>query len=93
MSKLNRRQFSKALAASGGIGMLGTGADARPQNERGGEPSRGWITDVEGVRVGHYTDTRRPTGCTAVLSTTRCAQGSTTMAPRQVNSRPSCSNP
>ena len=23
--------------------------------------------DVAGVRVGHYTDTRRPTGCTAIL--------------------------
>ena len=25
------------------------------------------MTDVAGVRVGHYTDPRRPTGCTAVL--------------------------
>ncbi|HYZ63393.1 MAG TPA: P1 family peptidase, partial [Acetobacteraceae bacterium] len=28
----------------------------------------GSITDVPGVRVGHYTDTRRPTGCTVVLT-------------------------
>ena len=28
----------------------------------------GWITDVEGVKVGHFTDQRRPTGCTVVLS-------------------------
>jgi L-aminopeptidase/D-esterase-like protein len=67
MLKLNRRQFSKALAASGGVGLLSAGLDAKPQNVSGAEPSRGWITDVEGVRVGHYTDTRRPTGCTAVL--------------------------
>ena len=26
------------------------------------------ITDVAGVRVGHCTDTRRPTGCTVVLA-------------------------
>jgi L-aminopeptidase/D-esterase-like protein len=26
-----------------------------------------WITDVEGIKVGHFTDTRRPTGCTVVL--------------------------
>ena len=26
------------------------------------------ITDVAGIRVGHYTDTRRPTGCTVVLA-------------------------
>ena len=34
-------------------------------------PSRtpaGSITRVRGIEVGHYTDTRRPTGCTAVLA-------------------------
>jgi L-aminopeptidase/D-esterase-like protein len=30
-------------------------------------PHRGTILDVGGVRVGHYTDTRRPTGCTVIL--------------------------
>ena len=28
----------------------------------------GAITDVAGIRVGHYTDPRRPTGCTVVLT-------------------------
>src|SRR5688572_5710767 len=28
----------------------------------------GGLTDVPGVSVGHYTDTRRPTGCTVVLT-------------------------
>ena len=28
----------------------------------------GSITDVAGLRVGHFTDTRRPTGCTVVLT-------------------------
>jgi L-aminopeptidase/D-esterase-like protein len=27
----------------------------------------GYITDVEGIRIGHFTDSRRPTGCTVVL--------------------------
>jgi L-aminopeptidase/D-esterase-like protein len=27
----------------------------------------GFITDVDGIRVGHFTDSRRPTGCTVVL--------------------------
>src|SRR5580704_2040883 len=27
----------------------------------------GYITDVGGIRVGHFTDTRRPTGCTVIL--------------------------
>ncbi|PYS05980.1 MAG: peptidase S58, partial [Acidobacteria bacterium] len=31
----------------------------RPQ-----QSSEGWITDVDGIKVGHFTDPRRPTGCT-----------------------------
>jgi L-aminopeptidase/D-esterase-like protein len=27
----------------------------------------GFITDVEGVKAGHFTDPRRPTGCTVIL--------------------------
>jgi L-aminopeptidase/D-esterase-like protein len=34
----------------------------------------GYITDVEGIRVGHFTDTRRPTGCTVIL----CEAGAVT---------------
>ncbi len=30
-------------------------------------PSSGSLTDVRGLRVGHFTETRRPTGCTVVL--------------------------
>ncbi len=33
----------------------------------GARSSVGGLTDVPGVRVGHFTDVRRPTGCTAVL--------------------------
>jgi len=36
--------------------------------------SDGFITDVQGIKVGHFTDTRRPTGCTVVL----CEQGAVT---------------
>ncbi len=31
------------------------------------EEPKGSITDVGGLRVGHYTETRRPTGCTVIL--------------------------
>src|SRR5262245_15635231 len=31
------------------------------QNERSA------ITDVSGIKVGHFTDSRRPTGCTVIL--------------------------
>jgi L-aminopeptidase/D-esterase-like protein len=30
--------------------------------------SAGAITDVAGIKVGHFTDSRRPTGCTVILS-------------------------
>ena len=29
---------------------------------------RGSLTDVRGLRVGHFTETRRPTGCTVILA-------------------------
>jgi L-aminopeptidase/D-esterase-like protein len=67
MVKLNRRQFNHALMASGGISALSPGLGAAQQSGRAAERSNGWITDVEGVRVGHWTDSRRPTGCTAIL--------------------------
>ncbi len=31
-------------------------------------PAHGCITDVAGIEVGHFTDTRRPTGCTVVIA-------------------------
>lgn len=31
-------------------------------------PASGAITDVAGIEVGHFSDTRRPTGCTVVLA-------------------------
>jgi L-aminopeptidase/D-esterase-like protein len=37
----------------------------------GGTPLRedhGSITDVAGIKVGHFTDSRRPTGCTVILT-------------------------
>ncbi len=57
---MNRRGFARALAA--GIGV--SSVSLRPGE---GEPSSAGLTDVAGVKVGHVTDTRRPTGCTVVL--------------------------
>ncbi|MBO0858753.1 MAG: P1 family peptidase [Chloracidobacterium sp.] len=37
------------------------------------QSERGSITDVAGIKVGHFTDTRRPTGCTVIL----CEDGAT----------------
>jgi L-aminopeptidase/D-esterase-like protein len=59
---VSRRQFLGAggatmLAASSGVAAEQAAASA----------SAGTFTDIGGVRVGHFTDTRRPTGCTAIL--------------------------
>jgi len=35
----------------------------------------GSLTDVRGLRVGHFTDSRRPTGCTVVLATDGAVAG------------------
>jgi L-aminopeptidase/D-esterase-like protein len=43
-------------------------AAARPQ-------PAGSLTDVPGLTVGHHTDTRRPTGCTAILFDPAAAAG------------------
>jgi L-aminopeptidase/D-esterase-like protein len=44
-----------------------------PQGQ--GAAAAGSLTDVAGIRVGHYTDTRRPTGCTAILFDSAAAAG------------------
>lgn len=38
-------------------------------------PYAGAITDVAGIEVGHYTETRRPTGCTVVLARSGAVAG------------------
>jgi L-aminopeptidase/D-esterase-like protein len=58
--ELTRRAFASTLAAVGLSRPL-TGSPARAQ------AAAGSLTDVPGLRVGHWTDTRRPTGCTAIL--------------------------
>jgi L-aminopeptidase/D-esterase-like protein len=57
---MNRRGFARALAAGIGLSPLSLRAGE-------GEQPAGGLTDVAGVKVGHFTDGRRPTGCTVVL--------------------------
>lgn len=67
---MNRRTFIGAA----GIGALTTrrllagSSIAQPARE-------GFITDVEGIKVGHFTDTRRPTGCTVILTESGAVAG------------------
>jgi L-aminopeptidase/D-esterase-like protein len=57
---MDRRGFATALV--GGIGFSSWSV-----RRSAAEPSAGGLTDVAGVKVGHFTDTRRPTGCTVVV--------------------------
>lgn len=39
-----------------------------PSEQTSRRSAHGSLTDVAGIEVGHWTDTRRPTGCTVVLT-------------------------
>src|ERR1041384_316299 len=56
---MNRRAFGQSIVA-GAIG------SSMPFS-KSPSAANGYITDVDGIRIGHFTDTRRPTGCTVVL--------------------------
>jgi L-aminopeptidase/D-esterase-like protein len=71
MSGMDRRSFSAVLAA----GAAGAWSAPARAGETPGQPAgsdraapSGGLTDVSGLRVGHFTDSRRPTGCTVVLA-------------------------
>jgi L-aminopeptidase/D-esterase-like protein len=66
MSDYTRREFGGSMA-----GWLAAGGLARAAQPASG----GSLTDVPGIRVGHFTHTDRPTGCTAILFDTAFAAG------------------
>jgi L-aminopeptidase/D-esterase-like protein len=57
---MNRRTFSKSLLVGAAAGSM--------RFEKTASTPDGFITDVAGVQVGHFTDARRPTGCTVILT-------------------------
>jgi L-aminopeptidase/D-esterase-like protein len=61
MGTISRRE---AIGALGGAAL---GARRGTPFGQSALPEAGALTDVGGLRVGHFTDTRRPTGCTAIL--------------------------
>lgn len=69
--EFTRREFGRALTATAVASPRG-GPKIRPSVQP--EPP-GSLTDVPGIKVGHYTDTRRPTGCTAILFDNAAAAG------------------
>ena len=65
---MNRREFARTLSA----GVALPPAMSAPQDA---PAATGSLTDVPGLKVGHFTDTRRPTGCTAILFDSASAAG------------------
>jgi L-aminopeptidase/D-esterase-like protein len=65
---MGRREFSAALAAGLSASWLRSGRTEEGRHMADSKvPSAGGLTDIPGIRVGHFTESRRPTGCTAVL--------------------------
>src|SRR5579862_4696285 len=62
---MERRDF---LAGSAAIAALGASVESSPTTAQTPPSSAGAITDVAGVKVGHYTDSRKPTGCTVIIT-------------------------
>lgn len=54
---INRREFTGIASSLPFI----------PGGSTSGSVMSGGLTDVPGVKVGHFTDSRRPTGCTAII--------------------------
>jgi L-aminopeptidase/D-esterase-like protein len=68
---VTRRAFARRLAAgaAGSTALIPVSAAAHAQDAVSTEADgpAGSLTDVAGIRVGHFTDPRRPTGCTVIL--------------------------
>jgi len=62
--KPTRRDMLRAGLATAGLSL--TGMEGFENAMKDGD-QKASITDVAGIKVGHYTDSRRPTGCTAIL--------------------------
>jgi L-aminopeptidase/D-esterase-like protein len=65
MTDFTRRDFGQALLAGGVLWRVPAEQSAASQPTA--SVSAGSLVDVPGIRVGHFTDSRRPTGCTAIL--------------------------
>jgi L-aminopeptidase/D-esterase-like protein len=71
MRKVGRRAFGQGLAALG----LAADSGVAMSTEAMDSKRRQSITDVEGLRVGHFTFGERPSGCTAVVGDAPFAAG------------------
>src|SRR3984957_20929307 len=76
---MRRRDFHRNVLAAAGSALFGGAAVAHAGGAKfvdalgefdalSPDAPAGSLTDVEGLTVGHWTDTRRPTGCTVVIA-------------------------
>ncbi len=72
MRKTTRRDILRGGLAATSFAVINEGESAMISNHPS-QNERGAITDVAGIKVGHFTDSRRPTGCTVIL----CEEGAT----------------
>jgi L-aminopeptidase/D-esterase-like protein len=63
MSRINRRDFSRAVTTSLGLSLTEAAFSAKS----GILLSQGSITDVDGLKAGHFTHSGRRTGCTMIV--------------------------
>lgn len=79
---MDRRDFNRALLAATGGALFSNRSSLNamtPDAHKLDLPpiatatNAGSLTDVEGLKVGHWTESRRPTGCTVVI----CEKGAT----------------
>ena len=59
---MNRRALLRYGVQGASVAFLDPSVSASQSS-----PQAGSITDVAGIKVGHFTETRRPTGCTVIL--------------------------
>ncbi|MBC2887045.1 P1 family peptidase [Ochrobactrum sp. CM-21-5] len=65
---MDRRTFAKSLAGLGAMPFVVNAASAASEGGKSMlELMGGSITDVPGIKLGHHTLTKRPTGCTVLL--------------------------
>ena len=61
---LTRRDLLRGAVAAASLSSLAGDASVLASSETNSRS----ITDVAGIKIGHFTDTRRPTGCTVILT-------------------------
>jgi L-aminopeptidase/D-esterase-like protein len=70
-----RREFGRSIVGTAALTALAAPNPQRGESGPQRQGSGGGLTDVPGISVGHFTDTRRPTGCTAILFSPAAAAG------------------